>query len=100
MCSSDLTVVGFLAGIVGTQFIVTHTVSRFVVFFLATVLNAVVFMGLYEMLGLREFDRPIGAVAVQALANALVGVLVFQASELMPGVVERRRNSQAARVRR
>ncbi|MEQ1728742.1 MAG: rod shape-determining protein MreD, partial [Vicinamibacterales bacterium] len=49
MAGLSKTVVGYLAGIVGTQFIVAHSASRFVVFFLATVLNAIIFMGLYEL---------------------------------------------------
>src|SRR5579859_3338606 len=49
------TVVGFLAGVIGTQFIVTHSLPRFVVFFGATVLHAVIFMGLYTLLDLRHF---------------------------------------------
>jgi hypothetical protein len=44
------TLVGFLAGIIGTQFIVAQSLPRFVVFFGATVLHAVVFMGLYVLL--------------------------------------------------
>ena len=85
------TIVGFAAGIVGTQFIVAHTFSRVVVFFLATVVNAAVFMGVYQLLGLREFGTPYAAVTAQAFGNALVGVLLFQAVELLPGAVERRR---------
>jgi rod shape-determining protein MreD len=85
------TVVGYLIGIVSTQFIVVHSVTRFVVFFLATVLNAIVFMGLYELLGLREFGLPYAAVAAQGVANAVVGVLAFKAVELVPVAVERRR---------
>jgi rod shape-determining protein MreD len=42
------TVVGFVAGVLGTQFIVTAPLSRFLVFVLATVLNAGIFMGLYR----------------------------------------------------
>ena len=49
------TLVGFLAGIIGTQFIVAQSLPRFVVFFGATVLHAVVFMGLYVLLDLRHF---------------------------------------------
>ena len=49
------TMVGFLAGIIGTQFIVAQPLPRFVVFFGATVLHAVVFMGLYVLLDLRHF---------------------------------------------
>src|SRR6267142_5830243 len=52
------TIVGFLTGIVGTQFIVAQPLPRFVVFLGATVLHAVIFMGLYELLGLRHFGTP------------------------------------------
>ena len=85
------TIVGFLAGVIGTQFIVSQAPSRFVVFFAATVLNAVIFMGLYELLGLRDFGTPYGKVLEQAFANAVVGTVAFQAAELLPGAVERRR---------
>lgn len=95
MAGLSKTVVGYLAGIVGTQFIVTHSASRFVVFFLATVLNAVIFMGLYELLGLRHFGTPFAAVAGQGVANAAVGVLVFKVIELLPGAVERRRAARS-----
>lgn len=91
MAGLSKTVVGFLAGIVGTQFIVAHTFSRFVAFFLATVVNAVIFMGLYQVLGLRNFGTPYAAVLTEAVGNAVVGVLLFNAVELLPGAVERRR---------
>ena len=95
MAGLSKTVVGFLAGIVGTQFIVTHSASRFVVFFLATVVNAIVFMGVYELLGVRQFGTPVGAVAAQGLGNAVVGVLAFKGVELLPGAVERRRMAKS-----
>ena len=85
------TIVGFLAGVIGTQFIVSQPLPRFVVFFGASVLHAIVFMGLYVLLDLRHFDAPYAAVAWQAAANAVVGVLAFQVVELLPGAVERRR---------
>jgi len=85
------TIVGFLAGIIGTQFIVSQPLPRFVVFFGATILNAAVFMGLYVLLDLRHFDAPYAAIGGQAAANALIGVLAFQVVELLPGAVERRR---------
>ena len=93
------TLVGFLAGVVGTQFIVTQPLPRFVVFFAATVLHATVFIGLYELLGLRDFGMPVAAVASQGLGNAVVGVVAFQLVELLPGAVERRRMSRG-RLRR
>jgi rod shape-determining protein MreD len=90
------TVVGFLAGIIGTQFIVTQALPRFVVFVGATALHAVIFMGLYALLDIRHFGTPYAAVTWQAMGNAFVGVVAFQLVELLPGAVERRR---AARTR-
>jgi rod shape-determining protein MreD len=93
------TIVGFLAGILGTQFIVAQSLPRFVVFFGATVAHALVFMGLYVLLDLRHFGAPYAAVAGQAVGNAVVGVVAFQVVEMLPGAVERRR-SQRTRLRR
>jgi rod shape-determining protein MreD len=93
------TIVGFLAGIIGTQFIVAQPLPRFVVFFAATLLHAVVFIGLNVLLGLRSFGAPYTAQAGQALGNAVVGVVAFQLAEFLPGAVERRRMTKG-RVRR
>lgn len=84
-------VVGFLAGVIGQQFIVTAALPRFVMFLAATVVHAVVFMGLYVLLGLRAFPSPYAAVASQALGNAVVGIVAFTIVEALPGVMERRR---------
>jgi rod shape-determining protein MreD len=93
------TIVGFLAGIVGTQFIVAQPLPRFVVFFGATVVHAVVFIGLYVALDLRQLGTPYAAVLGQAAGNAIVGVVAFQLAELLPGAVERRRAAKT-RIRR
>ena len=93
------TLVGFLAGIVGTQFIVAQPLPRFFVFFGATVVHQVVFIGLYTLLDLRHFGAPYAAVAGQAAGNAAVGVVAFQLAELLPGAVERRRAAKG-RLRR
>ena len=93
------TIVGFLAGIIGTQFIVAQSLPRFVVFFGATLLHAVVFIGLYVLLDLRPLGSPYAAVTGQAFGNAVAGVLAFQLVELLPGAVERRRAARG-RLRR
>jgi rod shape-determining protein MreD len=93
------TMIGFLAGIVGTQFIVAQPVPRFVVFFVATIVHAVVFYGLYMLLDLRPFGAAYAAVTGQALGNAVVGVVAFQLVELLPGAVQRRRSART-RIRR
>jgi rod shape-determining protein MreD len=85
------TLVGFLAGAIGQQFIVTAALPRLVMFLAATVLHAAVFMGLYVALGLRTFPSPWTAIVSQALGNALVGLIAFAIIETVPGAMERRR---------
>ena len=84
------TVVGFIAGLLGTQFIVTAPLSRFLVFVLSTLLNAGIFMGLYTVLGLRQFDDPWAPVITQAIGNGFIGVVGAQLIELLPGLRDRR----------
>jgi rod shape-determining protein MreD len=84
------TLVGFLVGAFGQQFIVTAALPRFVMFVAATALHAAVFMGLYVALGLRVFSSPWTAIAGQALGNADVGLVSFAVIESLPGIVERR----------
>jgi rod shape-determining protein MreD len=93
------TIVGFVAGIIGTQFIVAQPLPRFVVFFSATIVHAAIFMGLYVLLEMRQFGTPYAAALGQAVGNAVVGVVAFQLVELLPGAVERRR-ARGSRLRR
>jgi rod shape-determining protein MreD len=84
------TVVGFLAGVAGTQFIVAQSPSRFVVFFLGSLLHAILFMGMYVLLDLRTFERATMTVVLgQAFANAVIGTLACKIGDTLPGAVER-----------
>jgi rod shape-determining protein MreD len=85
------TIVGFLSGVLGTQFIVTAPLPRFVLLILATGLHAAIFIGLYELLNLRQFPAPYPSIVGQAFGNAFVGVVAFQLIEWFPGFVDRRR---------
>ena len=89
--------VGFVAGLLGTQFIVTAPLSRFLVFVLSTLLNAGIFMGLYAVLGLRQFENPWGPVLSQAVGNGLLGVVAAQLVEMLPGLRERRKARRIVR---
>jgi rod shape-determining protein MreD len=91
------TLVGFLVGAIGQQFIVTAALPRLVMFVAATVVHAGVFMGLYVALGLRAFASPWTAIASQALGNALVGLVSFAVVESLPGAIERRRGRRRPR---
>ena len=90
-------IVGFTAGVIGQQFIVTAAFPRFVMFFLATIVHSALFMGMYVLLGLKEFPSPWAAVLSQALANAVVGIVAFAMVESLPGAIERRRFRRSKR---
>ena len=85
------TIVAFLSGVLGTQFIVTAPLPRFLLLLVATALHAAISMGLYSLLNLRQFPAPYPAIVGQAFGNAFVGVIAFQLIEWFPGFVDRRR---------
>ena len=85
------TIVAYLAGVASNQFILAGILQRFLTFFLGTIAHAVIFIGLYTALDLRQFPSPATAVLTQALGNGLVGVVGFQIVEWLPGFLARRR---------
>ena len=90
-------IVGFAAGVIGQQFIVTAALPRFVMFAAATLVHAALFMGMYVVLGLKDFPSPWAAVLSQALANAVVGIIAFVIVESLPGAIERRKYRRSKR---
>jgi rod shape-determining protein MreD len=92
------TIVGFVAGAIGQQFIVTAAVPRLVMFVAATAVHAVGFMGLYQLLGVRSFSSPLTAAGTQAVGNAVVGMVAFSLIESVPGLMERRRLSRRPKL--
>ena len=90
-------IVGFAAGVIGQQFIVTAAFPRFVMFIAATLVHSALFMGMYVLLGLKEFTSPWAAVLSQAIGNAVVGIVAFAIVESLPGVMERRRFKRSSR---
>jgi rod shape-determining protein MreD len=89
--------VGFAAGVVGQQFIVTAAFPRFVMFIVATLVHSALFMGMYVLLGLKEVPSPWAAVFSQAIGNAVVGIVGFAIIESLPGAMERRRFKRSSR---
>jgi rod shape-determining protein MreD len=85
------TLVGFMSGVLGTQFIVTAPLPRFLLLLVATGLHGAIFMGLYSLLDLRQFPSPYSTILGQAFGNAFVGVIAFTVIEWFPGFVDRRR---------
>jgi rod shape-determining protein MreD len=85
------TMVGFLSGLLGTQFIVTAPLPRFLLVVVATILHAAIFIGLNQLLNLQQVSADYASVLGQAFGNAFVGVVAFQMIEWFPGFVDRRR---------
>jgi hypothetical protein len=67
-------------------------------FVAATGMHAVLFMGLYQVLGVRSFASPLAAITTQSLGNAIVGMVAFSVIESLPGAMERRRLSRRPKL--
>ena len=57
----------------------------------ARVINAFTFLGLYAVIERRGLDMPWRQAGAQALATAVVGILVIQLAQAIPGMLMRRR---------
>jgi rod shape-determining protein MreD len=85
------TIVGFLAGLLGAQFIVAQPLPRFVMFVSASVLHELCYQGLTALLEVRAFRLSYGPVLTQAAINGIVGLSAFFVVERLPGILQRRR---------
>jgi len=90
------TVVGFISGIIGTQFIVSQPIPRFVVFVGASIVQVGVVMVLEALLELRPLARTYPLTLLEAAGNGLVGTVLLQLSDLLPGVIERRKTARGS----
>ena len=90
------TLVGFVVGVLGAQFIVSQTLPRFVMFMAATFAHDLVFEALHALMEARPFAPQYSAMLLQAVVNAFIGVLAFQIVEHGPGMLARRRARRAA----
>ena len=94
------TVVGFLVGVLGAQFIVSTTIPRLVMFVAASLVHDVCFQALSALVESRGFRMQYSAVLVQALVNGLIGILAFVLVERGPDMMQRRNWRTASSRRR
>ena len=90
------TVVGFVSGIIGTQFIISQPIPRFVVFVGASIVQVGVVMALEALLELRPLARTYPLTLLEAAGNGLVGTVLLQLSDLLPGAIERRKTARGS----
>ncbi len=79
------TVVGVLIGIAGTQFIVGTIWHRLVILLTASVVHALCYIGIYALVSPGDPVATLGMVVVQAIVNALAGVLAEAGVRAAPG---------------
>lgn len=94
------TLIGFLVGVLGAQFIVSTTLPRLLMFIAATFVHELVLEGLGALVGGRAFSMHVDATLVQAVVNGVVGVMAFIIVENGPDLLQRRRMRHTARVRK
>ena len=90
-------VVGLVVGAIGQQFLVAAALPRLVIFLASSVAHAVMFIGIYVLLGLGSFLSPWAGILTQALGNTAVGMIAFSIVEVFSMVVDRRRSSRRTR---
>jgi rod shape-determining protein MreD len=89
--SLSKTIVGFLAGLLGAQFIVAQPLPRFVMFVSASLVHEVCYQALSAVVEVRPFRLAYTPVLSQAAINGMVGLAAFFLVERMPGMLQRRR---------
>jgi len=94
------TLVGFVAGVAATQFIVSGVIPRGVVFFAMTWLHGICFLGLYAMIERHGIGHPWRELLVQSLLNAVVGAVATRTLERGPEWWRSRRYTRRAEGRR
>jgi len=85
------TIVGFLAGTIGSQFIVTNFLPRFVVLLFGAALNAICILGLYALIDKHGLSIPWRTAWPQMVWTAGVGIILIQVVQAIPGFLMRRR---------
>jgi rod shape-determining protein MreD len=94
------TVVGFMVGVLGAQFIVSQPLPRFVMFVGATFAHELIFQALYALVESRAFTMHYSATLIQAVVNGGIGIAAFLLVEQGPDLLQRRQSRAAFSRRR
>ena len=94
------TLVGFAAGTIGSQFVITRPTSRAAMLGGASVVHRLLLLGLHGLIAQAWPAVPAGALASETFLNAIAGLIVFQLTESLPGIVSRGRQARRSGLRR
>lgn len=85
------TLIGFMVGVLGAQFIVSQPLPRFIMFVAATIVHDLCFQALGALVASRPLRFQLTALVAQAALNGVIGIIAFQLIEAGPGLLQRRR---------
>ncbi len=94
------TLVGFVTGLVGVQFVVARPIARVALLAAASIIHRILLIGFHALIDQHWPLLPGGAILGETLANSVFGLIAFQASESLPGAVARGRQNRRAGLRR
>jgi rod shape-determining protein MreD len=85
------TLIGFMVGVLGAQFIVSQPLPRLIMFVAATLVHDLCFQALAALVESRPLRLPLTTLLAQAALNGVIGIIAFQLVEAGPGLMQRRR---------
>jgi len=85
------TLVGFAAGVVGTQVVLNRASARTAVLIVASLLHRLGMIGLRSLIDQEWSTMPWTSVLAETAINAACGFVVFQGTNALPGLMERQR---------
>ena len=94
------TLIGFVAGTLSAQFIITRAVVRMGVVAAATLVHRLMVVSLYAMIDQRWPGVSWPAMLGEIVLNAIIALAAFQVTERMPTLLMRRRASRSTLSRR
>ena len=94
------TIIGFVVGALGAQFVVARPAGRVALLAGASVLHRLLLIGLIALIDQRWPPVSGGAVLAETLLNSVCGLIAFQLGESLPGLASRRSSRRSGFRRR
>jgi rod shape-determining protein MreD len=94
------TIVGFGAGVIGSQFVLTRAYARSIIVVGSSLVHRVLMLGLTGLIAQQWPVVSWGALAAETGLNMLAGLLVFQAAAGLPGMMARQRAGRRSSLSR
>lgn len=94
------TLVGFAAGVVGTQFVLVRPQARMLIIAVATVVHRLIITGLVALIDQRWSGLSWGAMLAEVGLNSAAALVAFQAANSLPGVLSRQRAARRSGLSR